>query len=304
MATLSSPPSTGDRPLTTFVTAMHEYDKCSKYMIQHHGDSIIRAAGARAIASWRPLQAEFVQHRRLPDGLLEVLHEAEDNPDSYIVEIATHPEARVAGQVMDDIALFWLGKQVLPEVVVLFLYPRGKTAPAESMKLESRQGCTALDASWRVVKLWEVPAQDLLAAGDIGLVPWVPLARSDSPPESIMRECRARIDQVASRAEQQNLLAVTQFLARLRYNDEGLFQILGGRSAMIESPLLQELKEEWTREAVIGDLMTFLAGRFGAKAESLETELKAIGDEARLKELVKHAATCRSLAAFRKRLAP
>ena len=48
--------------------------------------------------------------------------------------------------------------------------------------------------------------------------------------------------------EKENLLAVTQFLARLRYNDEALFEILGGRKAMIESPLLQELKKEWTEE--------------------------------------------------------
>jgi hypothetical protein len=279
---------------------MHEYDKCSKYMIQHHGDSIIRAAGTRAIASWKPLQAELVQHRRLPDGLLEVLHQGEDEPDTYLAEIATYPEARVAGQVMDDIALFWLGRHVLPEVVVLFLYPQGKAAPAESVELSSRLGCTALHASWRVVKLWEVPAQDLLAAGDIGLAPWVPLAQSDSPPESIMRECRARIGQVASRIDKENLLAVTQFLARLRYNDERLFEILGGRRAMIESPLIQELIAERACEAVID----VLVARFGPKAKSLETELKAISEESRLKELLKHAATCRSLAAFRKKLEP
>jgi hypothetical protein len=81
---------------------------------------------------------------------------------------------------------------------------------------------------------------------------------------------------------------------------------------MIESPLLQELKEEWTREGVragvregeLEALMTVLVARFGAKAESVEADLKAISDEARLKELVKHAATCRSLASFRKKLAP
>jgi len=70
------------------------------------------------------------------------------------------------------------------------------------------------------------------------------LAQFDGPPEPIIRECRARIDRVGSRAEQENLLAVTQFLARLRYNDDALFEILGGRKAMIESPLVQELKKE------------------------------------------------------------
>ena len=77
---------------------------------------------------------------------------------------------------------------------------------------------------------------------------------------------------------------------------------------MIESPLVQELvqelKAEWTQEGEIRALMTVLVARFGSKAKSLETELKAIGDESRLQELVKHAATCRSLSSFRKQLAP
>ena len=79
---------------------------------------------------------------------------------------------------------------------------------------------------------------------------------------------------------------------------------------MIESPLVQELKKEWTeegkreglREGEIKALMTVLIRRFGARAEALETEVKAIGDDARLKDLLEHAATCRSLAAFRKKL--
>jgi predicted transposase YdaD len=104
--------------------------------------------------------------------------------------------------------------------------------------------------------------------------------------------------------------------------DGALFEILGGRKAMIESPLMQELRKEWTEEGVrkgrrkgrregvrkgvrdgeIKALMTVLIRRFGAQAEALETEIKATDDDARLKELLEHAATCRSLAAFRKKL--
>ena len=72
---------------------------------------------------------------------------------------------------------------------------------------------------------------------------------------------------------------------------------------MIESPLFQELKAELTHETTIRHIMTVLVGRFGSKSESLETEIKAIGDEARLEELVEHAATCRTLGSFRKQLA-
>ena len=103
---------------------------------------------------------------------------------------------------------------------------------------------------------------------------------------------------------------MTQFLARLRYNDEALFEILGGRKAMIESPLLQELKKEWTeegkregkREGEIESLVTVLMRRFGTQAAALQTEIMAIADDTRLKDLIEHAATCRSLAAFRKKI--
>jgi hypothetical protein len=49
---------------------MHDYDKSSKWLIQHHGDSILRLAGVHDIESWRSVQAEQVQPRRLPDGLI------------------------------------------------------------------------------------------------------------------------------------------------------------------------------------------------------------------------------------------
>jgi hypothetical protein len=52
---------------------MHAYDKSGKWLIQHHGDSILRLAGVRDIESWTPLQAEPVLARRLPDGLTEVV---------------------------------------------------------------------------------------------------------------------------------------------------------------------------------------------------------------------------------------
>jgi hypothetical protein len=72
---------------------MQEYDKFSKWLIQHHGDSIPRLAGVRGIVSWRALQAELVQPRRLPDGLIEVTLEGERNPDIFVLELGSCPEA-------------------------------------------------------------------------------------------------------------------------------------------------------------------------------------------------------------------
>jgi hypothetical protein len=290
---------------------MHQYDKSSKWLIQHHGDSILRLAGVLDIVSWQPLPAELVQSRRLPDGLIEVRRHGQAEPDLYVLEIATYPDARVADQVINDTALVYLDRRVLPEVVVLFLHPKGNIEAAGAVNLRSRQGWTDWRLSWRIAKLWEIPAEELLAASDVGLIPWVPLTQFDGPPEPIVLQCRARIDQDAPPDEHENLLAVTQFLTRLRYHDPKLFQLLGGRKAMIESPLLDELKAEWTREATREatrettrkNILKILEARFGIAARALEAELKTV-DEDRLDDLLSLAATCRTLASFRKQLSP
>ncbi len=76
---------------------------------------------------------------------------------------------------------------------------------------------------------------------------------------------------------------------------------------MIESPLLEELleelKAEWTRETTRKAILKFLEARFGIAARALEAELKTV-DEDRLVDLLSLAATCRTLASFRKKVSP
>ena len=75
---------------------MHDdYDRSSKWLIQHCGNSLLRLGGVQRIQSWRHLQAELVQPKQLPDGLLEVHFEGRQEADLYVVEIATFPEKRV-----------------------------------------------------------------------------------------------------------------------------------------------------------------------------------------------------------------
>lgn len=92
--------------------------------------------------------------------------------------------------------------------------------------------------------MWTVPAADLLALDEVGVIPWVPLARYAEPAEVILRKCRQAIDRLAPEGHHGNLLAVSQVLTRLRYDDRKLLQIIGGRQAMIEAPLIQELLQE------------------------------------------------------------
>jgi hypothetical protein len=282
-------------------------------MIQHYGDSILRMAGVDDVPTWTPLQAEPVQARQLPDGVLEVRSPGQAQPDIFILEIASYPDARVPSQAARDTALIFLERGILPELIVLFLHEKGNVAAADSLELKSRRGLTRWNLSWKAVKLWEVPAEELLAMGDVGLIPWVPLAQFEAPPEQIVRRCRARIEQAdppLTPVDQENLLAVTQFLLPLRYNEkptllEHLRALLGGRRAMIESPLYQEVVAEAERKGAIEarrqDIMDILEGRFGPPARELEIELAAVEFD-RLRDLHTLAVKCRNLAAFRKRL--
>lgn len=103
---------------------------------------------------------------------------------------------------------------------------------------------------------------------------------------------------------------LTHLVAGVEYNDSTLFQLPGGREAIVKIglPTLREMidesKRETLREAKIKDLMTVLVARVGSHAEALENMLKTIGDRARSKELLKHAAKCRTLGSFRERPAP
>ena len=47
-----------------------KFDRGSKWLIQHHGDSILRLGGVTGVLTWKPVSAELVQPKQLPDGLV------------------------------------------------------------------------------------------------------------------------------------------------------------------------------------------------------------------------------------------
>ena len=101
------------------------------------------------------------------------------------MELATYPDARVTRQAVRDAALVFLDRDRLPEVLVLVLHPKGRLQVSDSAEIESPCGWTGLKLTWRVVELWNIPAEVLLASNDPGIIPWVPLSRIDGPIEPI-----------------------------------------------------------------------------------------------------------------------
>jgi len=242
---------------------------------------------------------------------LKVRLQGESRDDLFLLEVATYPERRVGKQLTGDLMLVYLDRGELPEAVTLVLRPKGKYRIPRSRNLCRRHGLSSCRLKWRVVELWTIPAEDLLQAQDVGLIPWVPLTDSSDPPETMIQRCREAIEQHASPGEQANLLAVTQVLTYLRYNDLGLLTILGGRKVMLESPLIDELVmekygelfTEKTRETACETahqyIVTVLEARFGDVPQDLAEEIESVIDGKQLKGLVRTAVACSDLDAFR-----
>ncbi len=219
-----------------------------------------------------------------------------------MVEISTYPERRAEQQAREDALLVLLDRGRLPEVLTLVLQPRGPLRVEGREEVASRRGWSRLHFAWRVVELWTLSADALLAANEVGLIPWVPLTQSDKPPEVILRECRERIDRLAPPSEQGNFLAVTQMLARLRYNRETIEAIFRRSGIMIESPWLKEIVEEQDAKSRRQDIEEVLTARFGSVPAEVKAGLGGVTDPARLLDLVRWSARCPDLDAFRSRL--
>jgi predicted transposase YdaD len=307
------------------------FDRGARWVLAHHGEAVLHLAGIMNVAQCKPVQSELLQPRQLPDGILEVRLTDREGAHYVVVEVSTYPDRRSVEQARTNSLMVLLERGVLPEMVVIVLSPKGTYEPEASEVLASALGLTRLETSWRVIKLWEVPAESMLEA-DVGVIPLVPLMKASAPPAEVLGRCRERIDRDAREDERANLLAVTWVLARLRYNEEDLKAMFGGRSAVIESPFFQDLQEDLefllrskTLKEKLADaqfvsqfdggkavatqanlrskresIVRFLTARFGPLPPDVSP---AVDDEPLLDELIDLAATCPDLAAFRARLA-
>src|SRR5262245_42875079 len=135
---------------------MAAFDRSSKWLIDHFGDSFLRLGGVEGVRSWRAIQPEVVQPAQLPDGLIEARLAGRRKPCSCVVEIATYPERRLIRQLVRDALLVYLNREVVPETLAVVLRPRGRLEIPEVVTLPSEEGWTDLRLRWRVVELWKV----------------------------------------------------------------------------------------------------------------------------------------------------
>jgi predicted transposase YdaD len=293
-------------------------DRAGHWLIEHFGELVLHLIGVRNIVGCRALKGDLVAPRRFPDGLLEVTFTDRPGTSLYLIEIETDASADADRQMAENLMALALDHRPIPKAVVLVLRPKGKARVLGRYELTSDDGATTLGGKWDVVELWTLKAADLLAANDVGLLPWIPLTEHEGSGEDVLKECLTRLERDAPADRYEGLLAVSKMLASALYDERVLDRLFAGGRKMInlmDFPLIQRLVEEEKAkgrqegeakgrhaaqmEATIG----ILVERFQSVPDDLRTRLAAVADEARLTALLLTAATCSDLEAFRIALA-
>jgi hypothetical protein len=279
-------------------------DRSASWIIESHGDSLLRLAKIPVFTSWRAGSTVMSFPKQVPDGLLEVTFPNRSEPDPFLIEIETFPNSDTAGQLLDDAAMVLLTRGVLPDILLVVLCPKGNLSISPQQIISSAHGLSDLRLKVHVINLWTVPTSELLAANDVGLIPWAPLTDYAGTPESLLQTCRDRIEQQAAPKEKGFLLAATRVMAETRYNNPQLLSLLGEHAMGLQelfdaSPFIQGIKAEAARNNTRKLILHTLEKRLGPVPEDLAAHLRTIDDEIKLDRLHDAAIECASLEVFR-----
>jgi hypothetical protein len=192
-------------------------------------------------------------------------------------------------------ALLFAHYHVPVHTIVLLLRPEAAHANLNGViRYAARPGRGSMDFGYEVVRLWERPAEELLAA-DLGVTPLALLGRL---PEDVSLEDGLTVvaQRLAERLEKEappdrvkKLLTDAFLLTGLRVRRDVAARIFGGVRAMQESDTYLMILDEGQEKATREDVLLVGEERFGPSDESVRTQLKAITDLPRLKRMVRRA---------------
>jgi hypothetical protein len=180
-------------------------------------------------------------------------------------------------------------------IVVLLRPQAAHSNMSGAIQFAPRPGRGKMDFGYEVIRLWERPAEELLA-GDLGLVPLAQLGKLPSvmPVEEgisgIIDRTLDRLLREAPAEQVKKLLTASFILSGLRLEPEFARQLYRGASAMKESAthlsILDEGRDMGREEEAKRIILRLGEKRFGPPDESFRAEINAIKDINRLESLV------------------
>jgi hypothetical protein len=219
----------------------------------------------------------------LGDPLAEIIH----------IDFQSSAAAWKHADLMVYNALLFAHHHVPVHTIVLLLRPQAAHSNMDGrIGYAPRPGRGSMHFSYEVVRLWERPAEELLAA-DVGVVPLAILGRlpADLSLEDglayVAQRIVERVQQEASPERVTKLLTDTFLLAGLRVRRDVAVRIFRGVRVMHESDtylaILDEGQEKFAHEIIL------LLGedRFGPPDEAVRGQLGLITDLDRLRRIAR-----------------
>ncbi|MCI0460443.1 MAG: hypothetical protein L0Z62_26110 [Gemmataceae bacterium] len=221
----------------------------------------------------------------LGEPLAEIVH----------LDFQSSAAARKHADLMVYNALLFAHNLVPVHTIVLLLRPEAAHANMNGViDYAPRPGRGSMNFTYEVVRLWERPAEELLAA-DLGVVPLAMLGRL---PEGlsleeglavVARRVAERVTAEASPERAKKLLIDAYLLTGLRIRRDAAARIFRGVRVMHESDTYLAILDEGQEKATREDILVIGEERFGPPDESLKAHLNLVTDLGRLKRMVRRA---------------
>jgi hypothetical protein len=192
-------------------------------------------------------------------------------------------------------ALLFAHYRVPVHTVIILLRPEAAHANVNGViRYAPRPGRGSMDFSYEIVRLWERPAEELLAA-DLGVAPLAMLGRL---PEGLSLEdgltavAQRIVERVTNEAPPERvkkLLTDAFLLTGLRVRRDVAARIFRGVRAMQESDTYLAILDEGQEKRARKDILIAGEERIGPPDESVKTALEGVTDLERLDRMFRRA---------------
>lgn len=192
-------------------------------------------------------------------------------------------------------------RERVPVRSVALLLRRDANASAVTGQLIRRlvDGSLVLHFEYAVVRVWELPADELLSAG-LGLAP-LGLLTDDARPrlKELVHRFAERVErEVPDLQMQSRLLASSSILLGLRYDKEEIDSLFVGVQKMKESSVYRALIDEGELKGELKTLrvtlIALLEQKFGGIAPELEARIQNTADAAKLQVAIRQVLAIQS----------
>ena len=271
-----------------------EFDLVIKALAERYPAHFVQLVRGFPVEKVERAEKEAVALKRESDIIFSVT----ENGYEYLmaIEAQTRVDREMPRRLLEYTALQHreFKKPVYPVVLNLTGRPQEDTYGFDCL------GFTVVTFHYRVVNLEDLPRQEALKSGPLGIIPLVPLMRHELPAEAVLAECAKRIQQAPAGLQPDLYLGLAVF-SSLRFTREIILKVIEV-SKMETSPLFDGIREKWIDQGAIKTqieaILEALEETTGRYPGELENRLRAIQDMAALKMLHRRAVKVKSLEEF------